>query len=360
MTQKLPKKIVLLVDCLSKGGAEKAAAVLSQILFKNHFEISIVSLKNDITYSYAGNLINIGVNKSKYKWIKQAQKVFQLKRVFKNLNADYIIDFRMRNRFLMEYVLYNLVFRNQKMIYTVHNYNVNYHIPKGSFFKAIYNKSKVTAVSKAIKTHLENTCKITNVSYIPNTVNIDFIKEQASATCIDENYIVAIGRLNNSVKQFDKLITQYAKSSLPKNNIKLYILGEGKDKENLKKQIKRLKLEACVTLFGFKKNPYTYIKQAKFMVLCSRIEGLPMVILEALALETPVVAFNCKSGPSEMILHNKNGLLIKDQDWSAMLEAIEKLSNNYNLIHALKQDSLKYILPYTPTEHYNRWLELLT
>ena len=62
-------------------------------------------------------------------------------------------------------------------------------------------------------------------------------------------------------------------------------------------------------------NPYDYIKQCKFLVLCSKFEGMPLVILETLTLGKPVISFNCKSGPSELITDKENGLLVKDQDF---------------------------------------------
>jgi glycosyltransferase involved in cell wall biosynthesis len=84
-------------------------------------------------------------------------------------------------------------------------------------------------------------------------------------------------------------------------------------------------------LFGYylsEKNPYTLIKNAKALVLTSKVEGFPMALLEAVSLKTPVVSFNCKSGPNELIKHEFNGLLVEDQNEKQLSLALNKLLLN--------------------------------
>ena len=361
MTQKSSKKICIVVDCLSKGGAEKAAGVLSQILYdQDVYDITIISLKDDISYPYSGKLINLGINESRIKIIKQVQKFFRLKKHIKQLNSDYIIDYRTRCRIIMEGLLHLFVWESKKMIFTIHNYHIGWHLPKGLFFINYYKKGKIIGVSQSIKTILQDSYGFNNVTYIPNTVNEEHIKSLAKEKEIKDTFIIAIGRLRNDVKQFDKLILAYSKTSLAKQGIKLYILGDGADKENLKNLVKKLKLEDHVVLFGFVENPYPYLSQALFKVLCSKVEGLPMVILEALTLNTPVISFDCNSGPSEMIDHNVNGILVPDQDFEELKKAIEYLANNKGVLNSFKQNTSSNIEFYSKENHYKKWKPLLT
>jgi N-acetylgalactosamine-N,N'-diacetylbacillosaminyl-diphospho-undecaprenol 4-alpha-N-acetylgalactosaminyltransferase len=352
-------KITIIVDCLANGGAEKAASALSCLLSKAAYRVTIIALRDDIVYNYCGVLINLGTDNSSIKVVKQFQKTLKLRSALQKIKPHYIIDFRLRNRFDMEFVLYLSVFKKYQMVYTMHSFNINYHIPKGNFFIKVYNKSIVTAVSKNIKLKLEEAYGITNVHYIPNPVNQKHIKETAENETINEDFILAVGRLYNPIKQFDKLIDTYLKSHLPPKNIKLYILGDGDDRQQLQAQINGLNVQHLIKLFGFVKNPYAYIKAARYLVLCSKYEGYPMVILEALALNTPVVAFDCQSGPSEMIAHNVNGLLIEDQNFEALLTAMNYLLKNNTILDEMRTNTQKNTPLFSEKDHLKYWGAIL-
>lgn len=359
MTKTKKKRITILVDSLSTGGAEKSAATLSHLLYDANYKVSIISIQDKIIYNFSGNLINIGKDVSSIKLIKYNQKIKRLRRALYKENPDYILDYRMRNRPVIEYILHKFVFSNYKMVFTNHNYFTDYHLPRGSYFIKAYNNNIVTAVSKDIKKKLETTYNLNNVYYLPNAVDQEALKNAAIQKKIDGNYIIAIGRLYNEVKQFDKLIETYSTSQLPKKGIKLYILGEGKDKVNLINLVEKLGMTNFIDIMGFIDNPYPYIKQAKFLVLNSKFEGLPMVILEALALKTPVVSFDCKSGPSEMIAHNQNGILVKNQDFNALKKAMNYLIDNDTILDEMRTKTTINFKNYTLEQHLNYWKKIL-
>ncbi|WP_242202422.1 glycosyltransferase [Aestuariivivens insulae] len=359
MNKPLGENVCILVDSLSHGGAERMAANLSKVLANQNHKVLVVCFRDGVSYEFSGILINLGLDEFKLKQLKQIQKIFRLKRTLEKYKPEVIIDFRTRNRWFMEYVLYQFILKRFKVIYTIHSYKLDYHIPKGNFFKTVYNNSQIVCVSKAIKHHIEHTYSFQNINYIPNAIDLVAITKKSILEDFEEDFIIAVGRLNNEIKQFDKLIESYAQSNLISKKIKLYILGEGKDREALSKLIKYLNLEAYVKLFGFKENPYVYIRNAKFLVLCSKHEGLPMVILESLALKTPVIAFNCVSGPSEMIVHKENGLLVEDQDFNELCKAIDYLIDNKFVIKEMEENTLKYFEPYLLKNQYLYWKPLL-
>ena len=168
-----------------------------------------------------------------------------------------------------------------------------------------------------------------------------------------------MGRLRNDVKQFDQLIKVYNETRLIKKNIKLFILGEGSDRPKLEKLINDLNIQDHVKLFGFVENPYPYLKGAKFKVLCSKVEGLPMVILEALSLHVPVVSFDCNSGPSEMISHNKNGILVPDQDFEALKTSMDYLIDNKSILNSFRNYTDDNLEIYSEDNHLKKWESLL-
>ncbi|EDP94225.1 glycosyltransferase family 4 protein [Kordia algicida OT-1] len=359
MLQNSKKKICIIVDCLSGGGAEKQAANFSKSLHKYGFEVSIISLKNQITYDYEGTLYNLGENEASIKIIKQIQKFFAFKKVYRKSNADMYIDFRSRSRFFMEYLLHKYIFEAKKMIMMVHSYHTEWHIPKGKTFKKIYNEiHAVVAVSEAIEDKLGKEYDFENLLSIPNYITA-VERNQEENSIVKDEYIIAVGRLQNDIKQFDRLIETYHASKLAEKGIKLFICGEGDDKKALQKLITDLQLNEHVKLLGFVENIAEYIKNAKYLVLSSRVEGFPMVLLEALQQKTPVIAFDCKSGPSEIIQHKINGLLVEDQNFANLKDAMLLLIENMELYMNCKQNTVSSILKFTEKPVIQQWIQLI-
>jgi glycosyltransferase involved in cell wall biosynthesis len=107
----------------------------------------------------------------------------------------------------------------------------------------------------------------------------------------------------------------------------LYIIGEGSERKKLEEIIIELELQSQVTLLGFQSNPYLYMKQADIVVLSSRYEGFPNVILEANACGKFVIAFECPGVSEEIIENGINGVLIENNNFKSFAEAIQKYSN---------------------------------
>ncbi len=135
--------------------------------------------------------------------------------------------------------------------------------------------------------------------------------------------IVSAGTLEYR-KGFDLLINAMSKIVKKNNKIHLTLLGDGPEKESLRKQINSLSLSNNVTLEGYQENPYLYFSRADLFVLSSRYEGLPNALLESLACGTPVIAFNCPGGIDEIIVNESQGILVPENDVQALSIAIEK------------------------------------
>ena len=136
----------------------------------------------------------------------------------------------------------------------------------------------------------------------------------------DVPVILGVGRLSYE-KDFPTLIRAFA-SVRQHLNCKLVILGEGNERERLYKLIEELGIQKDVDLPGFVSNPYPFMAQSDVFVLSSLWEGLPTVVIEALALNTPVISTDCPSGPREILKDGKLGSLVPMGDPEKMCRTI--------------------------------------
>lgn len=134
-------------------------------------------------------------------------------------------------------------------------------------------------------------------------------------------HILAAGRLSRE-KGFDLLLAAMPAVLKQFPRADLTILGEGAMDRDLAAQARSLDIAAAVRLPGFLENPWPYFKHASVFVLPSRYEGLPNVVLEALALRTPVIATDCTGGIQEIRAVGADLLVVPPENPQALGDAI--------------------------------------
>ncbi|MDR1133330.1 MAG: glycosyltransferase [Synergistaceae bacterium] len=175
---------------------------------------------------------------------------------------------------------------------------------------------EIAAVSEGAAASVVNFLGIPRrmVSVIYNPVPVEEIREKASQAAEHPWFagggipvIISSGRLTPH-KDFGTLLRAFAllRRETPS---RLVILGEGPEREKLEALIRSLGLEDRAALFGFVENPYKYIARAGLFALSSICEGLPTVIMEAMALGIPAVSTDCPSGPAELLAHHPERLV---------------------------------------------------
>jgi glycosyltransferase involved in cell wall biosynthesis len=132
--------------------------------------------------------------------------------------------------------------------------------------------------------------------------------------------ILGVGRLN-AQKDFVTLIRAFAQVR-KQRSARLVTLGEGAERSHLETLVAELGVAADVSLPGFVPNPHDYMAAAAVVALSSAWEGFGNVLVEAMAVGTPVVSTNCESGPAEILDHGEYGKLVPVKDEQAMAIAI--------------------------------------
>lgn len=359
------QKIAILIERLNGGGAERSAAQLSILISKLKYEVSIITLYDDVEFLFEGELINLGKHeKVRQSFFRKIKRYLRLRDVLKENSFDLVLDFRLKDSVLREVLLNVFVFKN-KMVNMVRSFKIEWYLPKPKFIsKLLYqNYSSINTVSNQIKERIKYEYNFTNVSAIYSPVDINFISNKSKDTLnINDDFVISIGRLDAN-KQFDKLIDAYSKSILPQNDIFLYIMGKspehGSIKEKLEKKIENLNLKNKIKLIAFQKNPFPYIRKSRFLILSSINEGLPRVLLESLACRTPVVSLNCKSGPSEIILNRINGLLVENQNFDKLTLALNEMQTNLKLYNHCKKNSELTLKKFSNESISVEWKNLL-
>lgn len=138
----------------------------------------------------------------------------------------------------------------------------------------------------------------------------------------DTPYVIALGRLTEA-KDYPCLLRAYAASKLLHSH-RLVIVGEGEQRDTLESLVRELGLADRVLLPGALDNPFRVLAGAAMLVLSSRWEGYPNVLLEALALDVPVVATDCMHGPREILDGGRYGRLAPVGDETALSRAMDE------------------------------------
>ena len=165
------------------------------------------------------------------------------------------------------------------------------------------------------------------VEVVPNPVVSDELEDRAAAP-VDHPWlsdsrvpvVLSAGRL---VPQKDHSTLLMAFAEVVRSRpARLIILGEGPDRERLTALARELGIADLADFPGFVHNPYSYMSRASVFALSSVTEGLPTVLIEAMACGTPVVSTDCPSGPGEILEDGRWGRLVPVGDWQALAKAI--------------------------------------
>ncbi|MEV4164888.1 glycosyltransferase [Nonomuraea dietziae] len=209
----------------------------------------------------------------------------------------------------------------------------------------------VTVLTETDRADYERILPGSRIVRVPNAVHPmeRALADHTSATA------VAAGRLVPQ-KGFDLLIPAFQRATQAHQDWRLRIFGTG---------VKRAELAAMaeaaaprVELMGRSDAFHEELAASALYVLSSRFEGLPMVMIEAMAHGLPVVAFDCPTGPGEVITHDVDGVLVPPQDVGALTRAITELIEDEPRRRRLGAQAVRTVEAYSTQAVAPKWLEL--
>lgn len=369
------KKIIFYTDSLIMGGAEKIALDYVKMLDETkEFDITLLinedngeenilldKIPKNISYHFVVEKkimekLNFYRRKKQkniiykipynYYLSKRRKKRKNIINVISEMSCDYIIDFY---NILPEEIIDDRVVSWQHM--TLKEYskkdliNFEKRLSKMRYLVVLNEEMKKEVLDKFPKYR-------DKIKVIYNFFDIDEIKRLSlddsklndrEKQLIKENYFFACCRIDKQ-KDIDTLIESY-KILKEKYNIKekLYIAGVGDQKERLENLVKSYQLEKNIVFLGLQRNPYIWMKNARFFVHSSYREGLPTVVIEGLITNGMVISSDCPTGPREILENGKSGILFPVGDKNKLVEEIMKVLNNENLVKDYREKSKKRI-----------------
>jgi glycosyltransferase involved in cell wall biosynthesis len=352
-------KIAIVSHCLGGGGAERFAATLSFILDDLGYEVHHIIINDLIDYEFKGQLLNLGQVQTHFIF-RKIKKAFLLWQYLRQNKIDSVIDNRPRNFFLRDWIS-KIIFGKRRVFYIVHSFKLSQYLPDSVILaRYLYqNAEKIIGVSKAIENKIMEKYNFKNTLTLYNPINFSSLQSDALLD-LEGDFILYFGRIEENVKHFNLMLDAFSMSNLPQQGIPLLIMGDGPDVDAVKEVISKLNLATHVTLLSFQKNPFAYVQKAKFTILSSHYEGFPMSIIESLALGTPVVAVDCQSGPSEVIVNGHNGMLVENYNSNALAKAMNRMMEDQVLYTNCKRNAQQSVAHLSLENLAKQWKQILS
>lgn len=366
---------------LEHGGVEMAISLMSNAFVKKGYNVTILSLYNlgDPAYSISPEvkieyLTDVKPNKKEFleavrqknplKILKQglySLKVLRLKKTalikrIKQIENGIIISTRNEHSVLLSKYGNKNVLKiaqlhhdhcfDKRLLSDIKNRYANID------YLTLLTDSLTQEIKELMKSKNEHTCCITMENFLDTEgFTVDFEKK--------EKIVIAVGRLHK-VKGFDRLLKIWAKTVKMHPDWKLYLVGDGEEKQSLTDIADESGIKESVVFTGALShdNVLAAMKRASVYAMTSHSEGFPFVLIEAMSCGLPVVAFDVRVGPKAIINDNRNGILVADGDFDSFGKALCELMENPELRLNYSKNAVERASDFTEEKIVEKWLSL--
>ncbi|HDG1636835.1 TPA: glycosyltransferase [Vibrio cholerae] len=314
------KKITLLISSLAGGGAEGVCVNVANGLADNGWQVNLLVLHtNNAAYlervNPKVNLVVLGVNHAR-------NATLPLLRYIRQHKPEKILVFNYELAVLTVMLRSLFRFKTKIIARNINTFSKNTTQPQGIWRRYIVKPlinhfygqcdhiiNQCQAMRDDLISVFPNLADKTSVIYNPVAKHVeDYAKAHDLTQVEKQDYLLCVGRLEKQ-KAFHYAIEGFAGIANDFPTLRLKIVGQGSLEQSLKQCAQDLGVADRVDFEGFQADMIPYYLHAKATLLTSLYEGFPNVLIESITLGTPVVAFDCPSGPREIIQEGVNGYL---------------------------------------------------
>jgi GalNAc-alpha-(1->4)-GalNAc-alpha-(1->3)-diNAcBac-PP-undecaprenol alpha-1,4-N-acetyl-D-galactosaminyltransferase len=361
-------RLMLVISSLAGGGAERIMSLLANGWVQRGIEVSLVTFGSPSSDVYDLNpaITRIGLNLLGHSEnpvsavLNNLRRIRGLRVAVRELRPDVLVSFMTSTNAL------SVIAANPFKLPVVVSERVwPEALPVGRAWEhlrryAYRRAAVVVAQTRRTAEWLRERVPGATVEVIANPVNVepsqspDAAAQTVLAACAGRNLVLAAGRLMEQ-KGFDLLLRAFAPLARRRDDWRLAIFGEGPDWSALNQLATTLGISDRVIFPGFSRTLHAVMRRAQLFVLSSRYEGMPNVLVEAMASGAPCISFDCPTGPAELILPERNGLLVPAEDVMGLTSAMDRLMRDEELRRRLASAAAESVSAFSMESILTHW-----
>lgn len=353
------KNLAFLINNLSHGaGTERATCVIANGLADFGYKVSILSCREGMEYKFPisdkVSVVSLKGEEIKNRVLRKAMLLKRLKEVIDREGIEILVAVDV---ILIYYLLgVKAIHHTLKIIAWEHfNFYAKRSLARrlARRLSAKYADAIVVLGERDLKNYKDKLRRIKRIVriYNPVTVSLD------TKSKLEEKTVLAVGRLTRQ-KGFDLLLEAWRYIEPEFGDWKLRIIGDGEEKEALCNIIEKYNLRN-VELLPYQKDIDQWYMHASIFALSSRYEGFVLVMIEAMAKGLPVVSFNCKEGPYELIEDGINGYLVDEGNIEGFAEKLKCLMIDEALREQFAEKTLRNLYKFDSKQVIAEWKSLI-
>lgn len=307
------KVAFLMENIASSGGTERVTTLIANKLAQRGHDVILISLiKGDSFFELEKSIKTIYIEEKQIHYISFLKELYHTRKIVTKIKPDILINVG-TNLSLFTFSISRCKIKVITWEHFIYERNFTALRLKIGLWLAKKYTDKVVLLSKkeASKWNFKKSIIINNPRSFTTTLLPDYSSKRA----------IAVGQLNYN-KGFDLLIKAWAKVVKKHPDAILNIYGQGEEEESLNSLIRESNLQHYVNIRKPTKSILNAYLNSSIFLMSSRSENQPMVILEAMSCGLPVIAFDCPTGPGEILSNGCDGILINIDDTDQYAEVI--------------------------------------